>query len=82
MRYELLFTDNVPTEKYYPHCTCKEDNTGFACSEDGFIHPPEFRVVTRDVLQDITTKKTTQQTDRIGDFYMYTTDEYRLHRWK
>ncbi|KAK3577511.1 hypothetical protein CHS0354_026468 [Potamilus streckersoni] len=63
--------------KYYPSCYCSADNTGYICSEDGYSMPPQFRVVTRDILQDIT--QSTADPD--GKYYLYTTDAYRLHRY-
>lgn len=70
---------NLPTEQYYPNCVCKKDNSGFECSEPNAV-PPEFHVVTRDIMQDITTKTQHMGTRDMGNFYLYTADEYRLHR--
>lgn len=59
--------------RYYPKCHCDKDNTGFICEQSGFEHPPQFKVVTSDILQDITGNYEEQ-------FLVSTTDMYRLHR--
>ena len=66
-------TDN-PGQKtnYYPACHCKADGVGFLCT-DGYTSPPQFEVVTHAKLQDITGTNE-------HNFYLYTNDEYRLHR--
>ena len=62
---------------YFPDCVCKEDHSGFECSESGYTDPPNYRVVTRDIMIDLSK----QREARRGDYYLYTTDEYRLHRY-
>lgn len=64
------------SEPYFPSCICKKDNSGFECSKN-YRNPKKYRVVTRDIMQDITPEKPTRR----GDYYLYTTDEYRLHRY-
>jgi hypothetical protein len=61
---------------YYPSCNCAKDSSGFVCSsEDSYIRPPEFQVVTHDYMQNITGSNT-------EDFLLYTQDVvYRLHRY-
>ena len=57
----------------YPACHCKADGVGFLCSDGGYTSPPQFEVVTHAKLQDITGTNE-------HNFYLYTNDEYRLHR--
>ncbi|KAK3087439.1 hypothetical protein FSP39_005943 [Pinctada imbricata] len=61
---------------YYPTCFCADDKSGFVCSgSSSYETPPEFRVVSKDILQNITGSKT-------QDFLLYTQDPiYRLHRY-
>ena len=61
------------TKRYYPLCQCAADNTGFLCPLTGYTSPPQRQVVTSDILQNITGTKE-------EDYYLYTTDKYRLHR--
>ncbi|XP_052774715.1 ATP-binding cassette sub-family A member 2-like isoform X2 [Mya arenaria] len=73
-------TMSMPDGRYYPNCICKKDNSGFECSEPS-QRPPEFRVVTRDIMQDISVKSMNKGVYEQGKYYLYTTDEYRLHRY-
>ncbi|XP_064616373.1 ATP-binding cassette sub-family A member 2-like [Liolophura sinensis] len=65
-----------PTENiYYPKCRCVKDKSGFICqNNDGHDTPPEFKVVTSDIIQDIGATSD-------HNFYLYTSNEYRLHRY-
>ncbi|KAH3795730.1 hypothetical protein DPMN_149289, partial [Dreissena polymorpha] len=57
-----------------PKCSCKKDNTGFSC--DSFTSPSEVRLITGDVIQNITSSEQSED-----DYFLYTTDDYRLHRY-
>ncbi|CAI9718098.1 ATP-binding cassette sub-family A member 2-like isoform X2 [Octopus vulgaris] len=65
-----------PTQKehYYPLCKCAADGSGFICSENGHKKPKSKTLVTSDIIQDIS--RTSPE-----KFFLYTTDEYRLHRY-
>lgn len=56
-----------------PKCSCKKDNSGLSC--DSYARPPEARLITGDVIQNITSS---DQSD--DDYFLYTTDDYKLHR--
>ncbi|XP_053393737.1 ATP-binding cassette sub-family A member 2-like isoform X2 [Mercenaria mercenaria] len=73
-------TKSIPTERYEPECVCKTDKSGFECST-AERSPPEFRVVTRDIMQDISVKEMKLSMQERSKYYLYTTDEYRLHRY-
>ncbi|CAH1785688.1 unnamed protein product [Owenia fusiformis] len=60
--------------RYYPSCTCAEDNSGFICENYGYQSAPRFSCVTSDILVDITGQNE-------SEYYLKTTDEYRLHRY-
>ena len=62
------------TPRYYPLCQCAADNTGFLCPLSGYTTPPNYQAVTSDIVQEITGTKE-------EDYYLYTTDKYRLHRY-
>ena len=66
--------DNIALkENYYPTCHCKVDGVGFLCDDGGYTSPPQFEVFTHAKLQDITGTNE-------HNYYLYTNDEYRLHR--
>lgn len=59
---------------YYPQCHCGEDKAGYVCPKhDSHINPPSFKVVTSDVLQNITGQN-------IDLYLLFTSDEFVLHR--
>ncbi|ESP00897.1 hypothetical protein LOTGIDRAFT_81234, partial [Lottia gigantea] len=62
------------TKHYYPNCKCLKDGTGLVCSSSYHPEPPSFLVVTKDILQNITGQHT-------EDYLLYTTYDYRLHRY-
>ncbi len=80
---ETLFPDGTSSTPYaddeelpfYPSCECYSDARGLDCADDGFETPPSLATVTRDVLQNITGQPE-------ADFLYYTTDIYRLSRFK
>lgn len=59
---------------YYPTCHCSKDSTGFVCSNSGYEMPPSFKVVTGDILMNITGQNE-------HEYYLYTTDMFRLRRY-
>ncbi|KAI8512473.1 ATP-binding cassette sub- A member 2 [Branchiostoma belcheri] len=61
--------ENLPV----PQCQCMKDNTGFLCTPDPYP-PHRFKVITGDILLDVTGRNTTL-------WYLNTNDLYRLHRW-
>uniref|UniRef100_T1J7T4 ATP-binding cassette sub-family A member 2 n=1 Tax=Strigamia maritima TaxID=126957 RepID=T1J7T4_STRMM len=67
-------TTTAPKQRYYPSCHCTKDKTGFVCASDGYIHPNTFMVVTSDKLVNISD-------DYEHDYYLHTTDMYRLRRY-
>lgn len=68
---ELQYSDIV----YYPHnCVCKADGTGFICSSEKYHHPPGFRPVTLDWLNNITGQHT-------ENYLLYTFMEQFRHRY-
>lgn len=75
----------VPTEMWtsapsLPHlvrepvrCTCSAQGTGFSCPSSVGGHPPQMRVVTGDILTDITGHN-------VSEYLLFTSDRFRLHR--
>ncbi|XP_054722736.1 ATP-binding cassette sub-family A member 2-like [Uloborus diversus] len=59
--------------KYYPSCHCSDDKTGYICDEY-YMDPPSFKVVTSDVLLDISGQNE-------HEYFLYTTGMYRLRRY-
>eukprot|EP00058_Branchiostoma_floridae_P014634 XP_002600122.1 hypothetical protein BRAFLDRAFT_66631 [Branchiostoma floridae] len=60
--------ENLPV----PQCQCMKDNTGFLCTPDPYP-PHRFKVITGDILLDVTGRNTSL-------WYLNTNDLYRLHR--
>ncbi|KAK2502159.1 hypothetical protein MC885_015949 [Smutsia gigantea] len=77
---------HVPTENWtsvpsLPHlvrepirCTCSVQGTGFSCPGGVSGHPPQMRVVTGDILTDITGHN-------VSEYLLFTSDRFRLHRY-
>ncbi|XP_078606520.1 ATP-binding cassette sub-family A member 2-like isoform X1 [Branchiostoma floridae x Branchiostoma japonicum] len=61
--------ENLPV----PQCQCMKDNTGFLCTPDPYP-PHRFKVITGDILLDVTGRNTSL-------WYLNTNDLYRLHRY-
>ena len=57
----------------YPSCVCLSDLSGFKCLSD-FDEPQSFRTVSRETLLNITATNET-------NYYLFTTDAYRLRRY-
>lgn len=58
--------------RYYPSCHCSDDKTGYVC-EDYYTDPPSFKVVTSDILLDVSGQAE-------HEYFLYTTGLYRLRR--
>nr|XP_056716199.1 ATP-binding cassette sub-family A member 2 [Euleptes europaea] len=55
-------------------CTCSMQGTGFSCPSGVGGHPPQMKVVTGDILVDITGRN-------VSEYLLYTSDRFRLHRY-
>ncbi|XP_063172407.1 LOW QUALITY PROTEIN: ATP-binding cassette sub-family A member 2 [Candoia aspera] len=55
-------------------CTCSMQGTGFSCPSGVGGHPPQMKVVTGDILVDITGHN-------VSEYLLYTSDRFRLHRY-
>lgn len=60
--------------RHYPICYCGEEKTSFVCPTYGFSDPEYFKSVTGDKIYDISGQNESQ-------YYLYTTDKYRLRRY-
>ena len=64
------------SNKYYPDCVCLKDLSGFECVQDNSLQmPPQFRPVTHEKLLNISGVASE------NDYYLFTTDMYRLKRY-
>nr|APD26542.1 ATP-binding cassette transporter subfamily A member 2 protein [Brachionus koreanus] len=64
---------NTKFGSFTPKCQCIKDNSGFMCSE-GFDMPPSFKTITHETLLNISGENETE-------YYLSTTDMYRLKRY-
>uniref|UniRef100_A0A8C5TRG1 ATP-binding cassette sub-family A member 2 n=1 Tax=Malurus cyaneus samueli TaxID=2593467 RepID=A0A8C5TRG1_9PASS len=55
-------------------CTCSMQGTGFSCPSGVGGHPPQMKVVTGDIMTDITGRN-------VSEYLLYTSDRFRLHRY-
>uniref|UniRef100_A0A2K6FXD3 ATP-binding cassette sub-family A member 2 n=1 Tax=Propithecus coquereli TaxID=379532 RepID=A0A2K6FXD3_PROCO len=55
-------------------CTCSAQGTGFSCPGSVGGHPPQMRVVTGDILTDVTGHN-------VSEYLLFTSDRFRLHRY-
>ncbi|XP_054980053.1 ATP-binding cassette sub-family A member 2 isoform X2 [Sorex araneus] len=55
-------------------CVCSPQGTGFSCPGGVGGHPPQVRVVTGDILTDITGHN-------VSEYLLFTSDRFRLHRY-
>ncbi|XP_072287523.1 ATP-binding cassette sub-family A member 2 isoform X4 [Pyxicephalus adspersus] len=55
-------------------CTCSMQGTGFSCPSGVGGHPPQMKVVTGDIMVDITGRN-------VSEYLLYTSDRFRLHRY-
>lgn len=61
-------------ERFYPYCQCSSDKTNYVCETHGYRDPPMFKALTGDILLDISSQNE-------HEYYLYTTDMYRLRRY-
>ncbi|XP_075435187.1 ATP-binding cassette sub-family A member 2 [Ascaphus truei] len=71
----------VTTTPSLPHrihelvrCTCSMQGTGFSCPSGVGGHPPQMKVVTGDIMVDISGRN-------VSEYLLYTSDRFRLHRY-
>lgn len=76
----LCSSETVTSAPALPHiihepikCTCSMQGTGFSCPSGVGGHPPQMKVVTGDILADITGRN-------VSEYLLYTSDRFRLHR--
>lgn len=62
--------------RFYPSCYCKADSVGYMCDRNNTPDPPHWKVATEDILQDVTSRYNDDE-----QFYLYTTDDYKRHRY-
>uniref|UniRef100_A0A672UDG9 ATP-binding cassette sub-family A member 2 n=1 Tax=Strigops habroptila TaxID=2489341 RepID=A0A672UDG9_STRHB len=77
----LCSSETVTSAPALPHivhepikCTCSMQGTGFSCPSGVGGHPPQMKVVTGDILADITGRN-------VSEYLLYTSDRFRLHRY-
>ena len=71
---KLFLADiNYKLKKYYPNCECLADFSGFKCSSS-YDLPSIFRPITHETLLNISGQNE-------SEYYLYTTDMYRLKRY-
>uniref|UniRef100_A0A3B4BC57 ATP-binding cassette sub-family A member 2 n=1 Tax=Periophthalmus magnuspinnatus TaxID=409849 RepID=A0A3B4BC57_9GOBI len=65
----------LPLSVHEPvRCVCSMTGTGFSCPSGVGGHPPLAKVVTGDILVDITGRN-------VSEYLLYTSDRLRLHRY-
>ncbi len=60
-------------KKLYPDCVCLKDNSGYSCNSN-FEMPQSLRLTTHETVLNISGSNET-------DYYLYTTEMYRLKRY-
>nr|XP_006817327.1 PREDICTED: ATP-binding cassette sub-family A member 2-like [Saccoglossus kowalevskii] len=56
-------------------CQCAKDGHGFICPvEVGEPEPPTHRVITADIMLDVSGRN-------VSEYFLYTSDKYKLHRY-
>ncbi len=69
-------TSKTLKTKYYPNCVCLKDMSGFKCDTlDENKMPPKFKGLTHEILLNISSNISE------ANYYLYTTDIYRLKRY-
>ncbi|XP_074871184.1 ATP-binding cassette sub-family A member 2 isoform X2 [Carettochelys insculpta] len=75
LRETLTLAPSLPRIVHEPiRCTCSMQGTGFSCPSGVGGHPPQMKVVTGDILTDITGRN-------VSEYLLYTSDRFRLHRY-
>ncbi|XP_044296030.1 ATP-binding cassette sub-family A member 2 [Varanus komodoensis] len=65
----------LPSVVHEPlRCTCSVQGTGFSCPSGVGGHPRQRRVVTGDILVEVTGRN-------VSEYLLYTSDRFRLHRY-
>ncbi|XP_064325110.1 ATP-binding cassette sub-family A member 2 isoform X7 [Phalacrocorax carbo] len=79
--FSAAIKETVTSAPALPHiihepikCTCSMQGTGFSCPSGVGGHPPQMKVVTGDILADITGRN-------VSEYLLYTSDRFRLHRY-
>ncbi|XP_062816350.1 ATP-binding cassette sub-family A member 2 isoform X1 [Anolis carolinensis] len=55
-------------------CSCSMQGTGFSCPSGVGGHPPQRKVVTGDIMVDVSGRN-------VSEYLLYTSDRFRLHRY-
>ncbi|XP_031807821.1 ATP-binding cassette sub-family A member 2 isoform X3 [Sarcophilus harrisii] len=75
MRETVTTVPALPRVVHEPiKCTCSMQGTGFSCPSGVGGRPPQMKVVTGDILTDITGRN-------VSEYLLYTSDRFRLHRY-
>ncbi|XP_063792321.1 ATP-binding cassette sub-family A member 2 [Pseudophryne corroboree] len=71
----ITTTPSLPRRIHEPvRCTCSMQGTGFSCPSGVGGHPPQMKVVTGDIMVDISGRN-------VSEYVLYTSDRFRLHRY-
>ncbi|KAM4020093.1 ATP-binding cassette sub-family A member 2 [Anomaloglossus baeobatrachus] len=72
---DITTTPSQPRRIHEPvRCTCSMQGTGFSCPSGVGGHPPQMKVVTGDIMVDISGRN-------VSEYLLYTSDRFRLHRY-
>lgn len=72
---DITTTPSLPRRMHEPvRCTCSMQGTGFFCPSGVGGHPPQMKVVTGDIMVDISGRN-------VSEYLLYTSDRFRLHRY-
>ncbi|CAJ0940457.1 unnamed protein product [Ranitomeya imitator] len=72
---DISTTPSLPRRIHEPvKCTCSMQGTGFSCPSGVGGHPPQMKVVTGDIMVDISGRN-------VSEYLLYTSDRFRLHRY-
>ncbi|XP_041049177.1 ATP-binding cassette sub-family A member 2 isoform X10 [Carcharodon carcharias] len=75
MKETFTSSPSVPRPIHEPvRCSCSMQGTGFSCPSGVGGHPPQKKVVTGDILVDITGRN-------VSEYILHTSDRFRLHRY-
>ncbi|XP_044162592.1 ATP-binding cassette sub-family A member 2 isoform X1 [Bufo gargarizans] len=72
---DITTTPPLPRRIHEPvRCTCSMQGTGFSCPNGVGGHPNQMKVVTGDIMVDISGRN-------VSEYLLYTSDRFRLHRY-
>ncbi|XP_048469306.1 ATP-binding cassette sub-family A member 2 [Rhincodon typus] len=75
MKETVTTSPSAPRPIHEPvRCSCSMQGTGFSCPNGVGGHPPQKKVVTGDILVDITGRN-------VSEYILHTSDRFRLHRY-